>query len=70
MVPKKGTSKWRPIGNYLTLNAQTLKDKYPISCISDFTANLHGTTIFNYIDLIKSYHQVPIRPDDIHETAI
>ncbi|GBO40449.1 Retrovirus-related Pol polyprotein from transposon opus [Araneus ventricosus] len=70
MVPKKGTLDWRPVGDYRALNSQTLKDKYPIPCIADFTAELHGSKIFSRIDLIKAYHQIPLHPEDIHKTAI
>ena len=71
MVPKKCTKEWRPVRDYRALNAQTIKDKYPILCIADFTANLHDTTTFSHIDLIKAYHQIPTHPDNnIHKTAI
>ncbi|GBM04010.1 Transposon Ty3-I Gag-Pol polyprotein [Araneus ventricosus] len=70
MVPKKGTLDWRPVGDYRASNSQTLKDKYSIPCIADFTAEFHGSKIFSRIDLIKAYHQIPIHPEDIHKTAI
>ncbi|GBN43170.1 Transposon Ty3-I Gag-Pol polyprotein [Araneus ventricosus] len=70
MFPKKGTLDWRPVGDYRALNSQTLKDKYPIPCIADFTAELHESKIFSRIDLIKAYHQIPIHPEDIHKTSI
>ncbi|GBN12396.1 Transposon Ty3-I Gag-Pol polyprotein [Araneus ventricosus] len=70
MVPKKGTLDWRPVRDYRALNSQTLKDKYPIPCIADFTTELHGSKIFSRIDLIKAYHQIPIHPEDIHKMAI
>ncbi|GFY09383.1 retrovirus-related Pol polyprotein from transposon opus [Trichonephila clavipes] len=54
MVPKKGTLDWRPVGDYRALNSQTLKDKYPIPCIADFTTELHGSKIFSRIDLLKA----------------
>ncbi|GBM18650.1 Transposon Ty3-I Gag-Pol polyprotein [Araneus ventricosus] len=70
MVSKKGSLDWRPVGDYIALNSQTLKDKCPIPCIANFTAELHGSKIFIRIDLIKAYHQIPIHPEDIHKTAI
>ncbi|GFX70915.1 transposon Ty3-G Gag-Pol polyprotein [Trichonephila clavipes] len=65
MVPKNGTLDWRPVADYRALNSQTLKDKYPVPCIADFAAELHGSKIFSRIDLVKAYHQISIHPDDI-----
>ncbi|GFS55629.1 transposon Ty3-I Gag-Pol polyprotein [Trichonephila clavipes] len=42
MVPKKDSIEWRPVGDYRALNAQTIKEKYPIPCIADFTSELYG----------------------------
>ena len=67
---KKPDGSWRPCGDYRRLNLVTEPDHYPLPNMQDLTGSLHGARIFSKMDLLKSYFQVPVHPDDVPKTAI
>jgi len=69
MVPKTDGS-WRPCGDYRRLNAITIPDRYSVPNINHIFDKMAGAKIFSKIDLVKAYHFIPIREEDICKTAI
>jgi hypothetical protein len=69
VVPKKPDS-WRLVGDYRYLNSVTRKDTYSLPYLQDFSAHLHGMTIFSRLDLKNAFWQVPIHAEDVPKTCI
>lgn len=73
-IPKKNSNDSNHVATFKALNGQTKKDNYPILSIDVFTSELHGTTIFSHIDLVKILnllfgHQIPLALKDIHSKS-
>jgi cleavage and polyadenylation specificity factor subunit 1 len=69
-ITPKANGKWRPCGDYRRLNAATVPDRYPVPRIHDFANGLADRKWFSKVDLVKGYHQVPIKLEDQPKTAI
>ena len=68
-MPKK-SGRHRVCVDYRRLNAISLLEAYPIPPIHFLLNNLYGSRVFSVFDLKSTYHNVPIRPEDRHKTAI
>lgn len=70
MVPKSEPGSWRVCGDYRALNAITKPDRYPIPHVHSVSNKLHNKEVFSKIDLIRAFHQIPVREEDIEKTAV
>jgi transposase InsO family protein len=69
LFAKKHDGTLRLCIDYRRLNAVTVKNKYPLPRIDDLLDQLQGATVFSKIDLQSGYHQVRVKPEDVHKTA-
>jgi hypothetical protein len=66
---KKKDGTLRMCIDYRALNAQTVRDRYPLPNIQDLIDKLYGCTVFSSLDLQSGYHQIRIADEDVPKTA-
>ena len=68
MVTKKDGDK-RFCVDFRTLNANTIKDTYPLPNVDDMLDQFWGCKYFTQLDLASGYWGIPMHPEDIEKTA-
>ena len=69
LLVKKKDGSSRLCVDYQQLNKLTIKNKYLLPRIDDLLDQLRGAAVFSKIDLRSGYHQILVRPEDVHKTT-
>lgn len=69
ILVKKKNGDDRMCIDYRELNANTIRDHYPLPLIADQIDQLAGGQYYTSLDMASGFHQIPIEDDSIEKTA-
>ena len=66
---KKKDGSLRLCIDYQSLNAVTVKNKYPLPHIDELFDQLQGVVVFSKLDFRQEYYQLKIKKEDVPKIA-
>lgn len=69
LLVKKKTGEQPMCVDFRTLNAKTVKDRYPLPRADNHFHRLKGNHFFTSLDLVSGYHQIPLSAESVPKTA-
>lgn len=69
LLVKKKTGEYRMVIDYRQLNAQTVKDKFPLPHIDDLLDRLSGSNLFCILDACQGFNQIPMDDESARKAA-
>ena len=69
VLAKKKGNQLRMCCDFRNLNAQTVKDAFPLPRIDECFAKLGRARYFTCLDMASAFWQIPLRPGDEYKTA-
>lgn len=69
LVPKRDTTEMRSVVNYSRICQNTVRRPYPLPRLDDVLNSLHGKSIFSSVDILKSFHHIPLTKSSQRFTA-